>query len=98
MSAVVAAGITCAPLAQAEPGDPNAASNVDQYNQYMLSHGMKDPAMDGVGLEAHGMQACQALRNGQSESSLTNQLESKVSIAEAQNIVYAAHRYLCPGV
>lgn len=85
-------GIACAPLAQASP-----ASDNDQYDQYMISHGMSDPAMDGVGLLAHGQQACQGLRNGQSENSLTNQLESRVSIAEAQNIVYAAHHYLCPG-
>ncbi len=36
-------------------------------------------------------------RGGQSEASLKNQLESKVSIAEAGNIVYAAYHYLCPG-
>jgi uncharacterized protein DUF732 len=94
LTLAAAAAIAFAPLAQA---DPNAASNNDQYDQYMISHGMNDPAMDGVGLLAHGQQACQALRGGQSEASLTNQLESQVSIAEAQNIVYAAHRYLCPG-
>jgi hypothetical protein len=93
VAAVLAAGIACAPLVEASP-----ASDNDQYDQYMISHGMSDPAMDGVGLLAHGQQACQALRNGQSESSLTNQLESHVSIAEAQNIVYAAHHYLCPGI
>lgn len=91
--AVLAAGIACAVVAQASP-----ASDNDQYLQYMNSHNMSDPAMDGVGLLAHGQQACQALRNGQSENSLTNQLESRVSIAEAGNIVYAAHHYLCPGV
>jgi hypothetical protein len=90
--ALIAATVACAPMAQASP-----ASDNDQYDQYMISHGMSDPAMDGVGLLAHGQQACQALRGGQSESSLTNQLESRVSIAEAQNIVYAAHHYLCAG-
>lgn len=90
--AVLAAGITFAPLAQTSP-----ASDNDQYDQYMISHGMSDPAMDGVGLLAHGQQACQQLRSGQSERSITGDLEGRVSRAEASNIVYAAHHYLCPG-
>lgn len=91
MPAVLAAGIACAPLAQADP-----ASN-DQYDQYMISHGMTTDHDLGSLLQ-EGSAACASLRSGQSDSSLTGALEHRMSRAEAGNIVYAAHHYLCPGV
>lgn len=85
VSAVVAAGIACASTAQADP-----ASNNDQFNQYMISHGMMGDYLQS------GYNACAALRSGQSTTSVINQLEGQVSVAEATAIVYAARHYLCP--
>lgn len=88
---VLVAGIAGIPLAQADP-DPNAASNTDQFVQYLIARGM-----DGNYVQ-EGRNACAALRSGQSEATVTGQLQSRLSRAESQNVVYAAHRYLCPGV
>jgi hypothetical protein len=82
--AVLAAAIACAPLAQAD-------SSNDQFNQYMISHGMMGEYLQ------EGKNACAAFQSGQSEQSVTGQLEHRLSRAESENIVYAAHRYLCPG-
>jgi hypothetical protein len=109
---LVAAGIACAPLAQADN---------DQYDQYMISHHM----VEGSGANcaesnphcvyssefmlAEGHKVCSAFAQGYSERSLIGQLEgdpgplsvagTNISFgrAGAENIVYAAHHYLCPG-
>jgi Protein of unknown function (DUF732) len=98
VSAVLAAG-GCAPVVQAD---------TDQYDQYMISHG----AVQGTGhcadsnpncgetlgwLRQQGQNTCNALAAGKSPGWLTDQLEAITSIATAQNIVYAAQHYLCPG-
>ena len=90
VSAVVAAGIACAPLAQADGND--------QYDQFLISHGaFRDVLPNGNSPLAQGQQTCAALRAGKSESFLIGQLESQMDRATAEDIVVAAHRYLCPG-
>jgi uncharacterized protein DUF732 len=96
--AVLATGIACAPLAPADN---------DQYDQYMISHGMVAGAGANCSVSpcgksvevllAEGNQACADFRSGVSDTAETNRLESQTSISEAQNVVYAAHHYLCPG-
>ena len=83
--ALVTAGIAWPPVARADDSD--------QFNQYMNSHGywQRSYLQDGY-------DTCTALRSGQSTTSVINQLESQVSVAEATDIVFAARRYLCPGV
>jgi hypothetical protein len=96
--AVLAAGIASAPVVQASPND--------QYNQYMISHGMNESP---EWLLQEGYNVCNYLGQGYSERSLIGQLEGdpgplsmagmsfSVGRAGAENIVYAAHHYLCPG-
>jgi Protein of unknown function (DUF732) len=95
---VLAAGVACAPVAWADN---------DQYDQYMISHGMVAGAGANCGsvspcgktveaLLAEGRQACAAFASGVSDTAETNQLEGQTSIVEAQNVVFAAHHYLCP--
>ncbi|OSC32287.1 hypothetical protein B8W69_00370 [Mycobacterium vulneris] len=91
-AAVFAASIVGAPLAQAEPGDPNAASNDDQFGQYMIARGMMGSYLQD------GHSSCAALRSGATTQSQVNRLEAKLSAAEANTVVYAAMHYLCPGV
>lgn len=81
---LVAAGIACAGTAQADPND--------EFNQYMNSHGLwqRSYLQDGYN-------TCSALRSGQTATQIINQLEGRVSVAEAQDIVFAARQYLCPG-
>lgn len=108
--AVLAAGIACASVAQADN---------DQYDQYMISHGMVSgagancaPANPNCGqslefLLQEGQKACAAFAQGVSDMTVTGQLEGSpgplnpgtsvnVGRAGAENIVYAAHHYLCP--
>jgi hypothetical protein len=90
VAAIFAAGIVFAPLAQAEPGDPNAASNNDHFDQYMISRNMPGEYL------RDGQNVCAALLSGSSTQAQVNQLETRLSVAEATNVVYAARRYLCP--
>ena len=107
IGAVLAAGIACAPVAQADN---------DQYDQYMISHGMVSgagtncaPANPNCGqslefLLQEGQKACAAFAQGVSDMSVTGQLEGtpgpfsqSLPRSTAGNVVYAAHHYLCPG-
>lgn len=103
--AVASAGLILAPPAQAD--------QYDQYDQYMLSHGltttargMPGPGMYTLGyLRSEGDSACAAFRAGVSDAALTSQLEGgpgqyiqHLSKDLAENVVYGAHHYLCPGV
>lgn len=108
--AVLAAGIACAPLVQADN---------DEYDQYMISHGMVSgagnncaPANPNCGqslefLLQEGQKACAAFAQGVSDASVIGQLEGSpgplnpgtsvnLGSAGAEDIVYAAHQYLCP--
>ena len=90
MGAVLAASIACAPLAQADN---------DQYDQYMISHGMVGSGSGQYSLEyllQSGNNECAAFREGKSDTFLIGQLESQMGRAQAENIVFAAHHYLCP--
>jgi hypothetical protein len=92
---VLAAGLIFAPLAHA---DPDSASNNDQYSQFMISHGMTD-GPSGYTLEyllQAGYDQCAALRMGSSERTLIGALEVHGNRASSENIVQAAHHYLCP--
>lgn len=89
-AALIAAGVVCVlqpPLAQAD--------NKDEYLQWLLQHGVEN-LPNGNSLLAQGQQECQGLRNGQSEMTLIGQLEGQMGRAQADDIVVAAHRYLCP--
>jgi hypothetical protein len=96
--AVLAASLIFAPLAHA---DPDSASNNDQYSQFMISHGVVG---DGPGqysedfLLQTGTNTCAAIKEGKSDSFLMGQLIDAYQMGRAQSddIVYAAHRYLCP--
>jgi hypothetical protein len=87
-SAVLATGIALfAPVAHADP-----ASNNDQYDQFLISHGV-----DGDLLQL-GYDQCTALRAGSSEKVLIGQLETpgyNLGRAGAEDVVTAAHQYLC---
>lgn len=85
---MLAAGIACAPLAQAD--------GTSDYLAWMHSHGARDPLPNGNSLLSQGMQECSALRAGKSEGWLIGQLESQVDRADAEDVVVIAHRYLCP--
>ena len=101
ISAALAAGIAFSPLAHAD---------VDQYEQYMISHGMVSgagancaPANPNCGasleyLLQQGKNECAAFAEGKSDQWLIGQLESGAPVnlgrAGAENIVYAAHQYL----
>lgn len=83
-AAVLAAGIACAPLAHADPND--------EFDQYMNSHGLWQRSY-----LQEGQTTCSQLRSGQTTTQVLNQLEGRLSVAEAQDIVFAARQYLCPG-
>lgn len=92
--AVLAAGIACAPMAQAD-------SPQTQYDQYMISHGEVQgagtncaPANPNCGYTSEWLLAQgRAVCAGQATQS---SLESIADRATAGNIVYAAHNFLCP--
>ena len=101
------AGLAVPLLALAPLAHADAAAN-DEYDQYMIQHGM----VRGTGtcadsnpncgetlgwLLQQGQNTCNALAAGKSPGWLTDQLEAVTSIATAQDIVYAARHYLCPG-
>jgi hypothetical protein len=96
LPAVLVAGLIFVPLAHTDP-----ASNNDQYDQFMISHGVVG---DGPGqysedfLLQTGTNTCAAIKEGKSDSFLMGQLIDAYQMGKAQSddIVYAAHRYLCP--
>jgi Protein of unknown function (DUF732) len=90
--AVLAAGIACAPLAQADN---------DTYLQYLISHGVVEEGngpFGGDNLVRVGHNACAAFQQGASDLSQMGQIIQtyQTGKAQAEDIVYAAHHYLCP--
>ena len=84
IAAALAGGILYAPLAQAD--------NIDQFNQYLISHGITDTtAMNGVTYLQNGRNACAA--GGNFEKYL---LDQGMDRAGASDVAFAAHHYLCP--
>jgi hypothetical protein len=90
-AALLVAGLACAPLAQADN---------DTYLQYLISHGVPDtgPGTSSSSLVQTGNNECAAMREGKSDLFLMGQLIDAYGMgkAQAQDIVYAAHHYLCP--
>jgi len=91
--AALAALALGAGLAFAAPAHADTAA----YLEWLQNHGVSDPLANGTSLLSMGLQECNALRGGQSESFLIGNLE-KVGVGRAQSedVVYAAHQYLCP--
>lgn len=104
-TALAMLGLVIAPPMAAAPVH---ADGNDQYDQYMISNGIVGERQGQFTMEyimAQGQEACSALRSGSSESSVIGQLEgapgplhNTLGRAQAQDIVFAAHHYLCPGV
>jgi Protein of unknown function (DUF732) len=69
-----------------------AHADTQGYTDFLRSHGIPNPE----GLVSQGMQECEALRSGKSETWLIGQLEHVMDAAQSDDIVVAAHRYLCP--
>ena len=92
MVAAAVAGIVCAAPAHADN---------DTYLQYLISHGVPDtgPGTSSSSLVQTGNNECAAIREGKSDLFLFGQLIDAYGMgkAQAQDIVYAAHHYLCPG-
>jgi hypothetical protein len=78
-------------------GPARADTDTAGYLAWLQSHGVSDPLANGTSLLSMGTQECSALRGGKSESFLIGNLE-KVGVGRAQSedVVVAAHRYLCP--
>ena len=66
------------------------------YLSWLADHGVTAPLPNGTSLMSMGTQECAALREGKSERFLIGQLESITGRAQSDDIVVAAHRYLCP--
>lgn len=82
----VLAAITFAPLARAD-------GNIDEFNQYMISHGIyNDTAMNGLTYLQNGRNAC-ASGASNFEQYL---LQQGMDRAGASDVAFAAHHYLCP--
>jgi Protein of unknown function (DUF732) len=86
---IVAAGILAMPLAHAD-------GNIDEFNQYLLQHGItNDIAMNGLSYLANGQNACAAIRAGKNAEQAL--LQNGMDRAGASDVAFAAHHYLCPG-
>jgi Protein of unknown function (DUF732) len=89
--AALAAGIAWAPCAQAD---------ADAYLQYLISHGVPDtdPGTSSSSLVQTGNNECAAIGEGKSDLFLIGQLVDAygMGVDHAQDIVDAAHHYLCP--
>lgn len=89
--AAVVAGIVCAAPAHADS---------DTYLRYLISHGVPNtgPGTSSSTLVQTGNSECAAIREGKSDLFLFGQLIEAYGMgkAQAQDIVYAAHHYLCP--
>jgi hypothetical protein len=72
-------------------------ADADEYLAWLQNRGVSDPLANGASLLSTGTSECNALRAGRSESFLVDNLE-KVGVGRAQSedVVYAAHHYLCP--
>jgi hypothetical protein len=79
-------------LALAAPAHADDAG----YLAWLADHGVTAPLPNGTSLLSMGTQDCAALREGKSERFLIGQLESVTGRAQSEDIVVAAHRYLCP--
>ncbi len=79
-------------LALAAPAYADDAS----YLSWLSNHGVTAPLPNGTSLLSMGTQECAALREGKSERFLIGQLESVTGRAQSEDIVVAAHQYLCP--
>jgi hypothetical protein len=83
---ILAASIGFAPLARAD-------GNIDEFNQYMISHGIyNDTAMNGLTYLQNGRNAC-ASGASNFEQYL---LQQGMDRAGASDVAFAAHHYLCP--
>lgn len=90
--AVLAAAVALASQAHADN---------DQYDQFMISHGIAGSGPGQFSLEyllQQGNNACAGSQAGRSDSFLIGQLESgqQLGRAQAEDIVYAPPHYLCP--
>ena len=68
-------------VAHADP-----ASNNDQYDQFLISHGVEGDLLQ------LGYAQCAGLRAGSSEQVLIGRLERQIGSVQADDIVVAAHR------
>jgi hypothetical protein len=89
---LVAAGIACAPVVQA---------NNDTYLQYLISHGVVEDGygpFGGDNLLREGHLTCSAFQQGASDLSQMGRIIQTYQTGklQAEDIVYAAHHYLCP--
>jgi hypothetical protein len=66
------------------------------YLAWLADHGVTAPLPNGTSLLSMGTQDCAALRGGKSERFLIGELEKETGRAQSEDIVVAAHRYLCP--
>ena len=66
------------------------------YLNWLQNHGVTGPLPNGTGLLSMGTQECDALRHGKPEGWLIGQLEHITGRAQSEDIVVAAHKYLCP--
>jgi hypothetical protein len=95
MRSLIATGTAFAAVALA----PLAQADSHGYYQYLVSRGMIG---DGPGrydadyLVRQGNSACTSFQQGSSDQAVLNQLEFRFPPAESENILYAAHHYLCP--
>jgi hypothetical protein len=90
----IALVLAVATLTLAPPAFANTAE--DQYNLFLYNHGVGYVLGNGNSALSQGYQECEALRAGKSETWLIGQLESQLDRASSGDVVYAAHRYLCP--
>jgi uncharacterized protein DUF732 len=88
---LLAAGIGCAPTALADN---------DTYMRYLVDHGVPNsgPGTDPSSLVQTGNNECAGIQEGKTDLFLMGQLIDAYGMgkAQAQDIVYAAHHYLCP--
>jgi hypothetical protein len=81
-------------LASAAP----AQADTQDYLTWLQNHGVSGPLANGMDLESAGSMECAGLRAGRPEKFLIDNLEGVgIGIAPAEDVVYAAHHYLCPG-
>jgi hypothetical protein len=94
--ATLAALALGAGLAFAAPANADA----DSYLAWLQNHGVVGSGSGQYSpsfLLQTGNDECAALQEGRSEQFLIGQLYTQMGRAPAQDIVYAAHHYLCPG-
>jgi hypothetical protein len=94
ITVIVALFLSTAPLAHADSG---------AYLEWLTSHGVVGNGPGQYGEEfllQTGTNTCAAIREGKSDSFLMGQLIDAYQMGRAQSddIVYAAHHYLCPNV